>query len=102
MKPRESVAAKLNRALHAVRADLETCLEQYNLRIQARMAEIVRVLERREPSDSATPLPAPAALGAMLKRIEDLKLKPAKGRGKDLKRIDDLVAMLLDLVKPGK
>ena len=99
---RKQLAVKLNSALHSVRADLDTCLEQYRLQMTARLADVIRILEGREPADAPRALPLPTVLKTMISLVEATKLKPHKGRGKDLKRIDDLVTKLLSQIRPGK
>ena len=99
---RDQLAARLNRALHTVRADLDTCIEQYRLRVTANLADIIRILEGREAEGEASFLPPVATLKALAAHVEDIKLKPHKGRGKDLRRIADLLTTLLDQLRPGK
>ena len=46
-------------------------------------------------------LPRPPILSAMLADIKAVKLKPKKGRVKDLARIEDLLESLNDRMPPG-
>jgi len=103
MRPvRTQLADKLDRALHSVRTELDTCIEQYRLQVTARLADVIRILEGREPADTPRALPSSLTLKAMITLVEATKLKPHKGRGKDLKRIDDLVTKLLNQLRPVK
>ena len=99
---RPQLAAQINRALHSVRADLDTCIEQYRLRMTAGLAHAIRNLEGSESDDTQAMVPAHATLKALAACVVDIKLKPHKGRGKDLRRIDHLVTTLLDQLNPGK
>ncbi len=84
--------------LHALRNDLDQALEQYSLRVGARITEMLEHLEGQSPVGEKTELPGKADLAAMLEKIDKTRLKPKRGRGKDLKRIQDLVEDLAGMI----
>ena len=53
--------------------------------------EVLRALEGREPAAKGT-------IKALVERVRELKLKPEKGRLKDLMRLHDLAEDLVDML----
>jgi hypothetical protein len=81
--------------LHTLRLQAQDAVEQYTLRVNAQLAEVLRIAEG-EGAAGEKPRRLPAKLAAaMLARLRDVKLKPKKGRGKDLVRIQELVEELV-------
>ena len=64
-----------------------------HLRCLLPLLTLPRVAEKRIPEDTALPCPCVVEEGIsrLLQEIRGLQIKPAKGRLKDLKRIDRLV-----------
>jgi hypothetical protein len=80
--------------LHTLRLQAQDAVEQYTLRVNAQLAEVLRLAEG-EGTAGEKPRRLPAKLAAaMLARLRDVKLKPKKGRAKDLVRIQELVEEL--------
>ena len=81
--------------LHTLRLQAQDAVEQYTLRVNAQLAEVLRLAEG-EGAAGEKPRRLPAKLAAaMLAQLRDLKLKPKKGRAKDLVRIQELVEELV-------
>jgi hypothetical protein len=78
---------------------LQELVQQYEMRITAQLAEIVRGLNGDE-SGRLPRFPAVKASTAMLRAIHATELKPRKGRAKDLVRLHELVALLTELLPP--
>jgi len=77
-----------------VKKALDQTLAQFSARVGGGLGEVLRSLE----SDS------PAATGdikEMVKRIQSVRLKPEKGRLKDIVRVHDLVEELVAML-PGR
>ena len=74
-----------------VKKALDETVAQFSAGICAQLGEVLRALEGHEPA-------AKAIVKEMLARVQEIRLKPEKGRVKDLVRLhdlaEDLVAML--------
>lgn len=84
--------------VEALRPVMEEAVRQYELRIAAQLAEILRTL--RGESAALSRLPPVRTTTAMLQAIQSIDLKPARGRPKDLVRLHELVAELTELLTP--
>ncbi len=70
-------------------------------RLDGELAGLVLSLDGRGVSGEAPPLPRAPVLVAMLADIDGLKVKPRKGRVKDLRRIEVLLESLSARIPPG-
>jgi hypothetical protein len=91
-------AERLTAELDGLRASLIEMLDRYRLKLEAELIQIEDAV-RGGPSyiGRAKPLPS-RVTAAMLKRVQELEIKPHKGRAKDLARLQDLVADLIELL----
>ena len=94
------LARQLMAEIEELRPLLQELVQQYELRITAQLAEILRALNGE---DGRLPrFPAAKASSAMLRALRATDLKPRKGRAKDLVRLQELVAELTELLPPGE
>jgi hypothetical protein len=84
--------------VEALRPILDEAVRQYELRTAAQLSEILRALQG-ESAALARP-PTVKTTSAMLRAIQAVELKPARGRAKDLVRLHELVAELTELLTP--
>jgi hypothetical protein len=91
---RQQLARELGLEVHALRAALEESLQSFGLRLQGELAAVSRCLDEGVRGEVGSSLPSSKALGVMLGELRGLKLKPRKGRVKDLARIERAVAAL--------
>lgn len=93
---KRALAEALAREIAGLRKTLRETLEHYTARVDGELAAILTRLE----GDGSPPLVPPARVSrGMLERVGDVRLKPEKGRGKDLVRLQKLtgeIAALLD------
>jgi len=80
--------------LRALRSDIDTVIDHFQINCTARVEEMLRVLERREMIGDDVSEPGAKSIQRMLSILDGVKLKPRKGRLKDLKRV---VSLLDDL-----
>ncbi|HUJ75973.1 MAG TPA: hypothetical protein VL359_14010, partial [bacterium] len=80
----------LARELTGLRALVEETARQFELNVKARIDELLHIMESPAEIPGA-PLPAFGALEKMTRRIQRVRVKPHRGRAKDLKRLQDLV-----------
>ena len=93
----EETLVRLLEQLQITKAAAQDVVEQLSLRLTSQLAEVSRRLELGARSDGPPPaIPAKRA-SAMLAVLRKLRLKPRKGRVKDLERIEQAVEKLLAL-----
>jgi len=97
---RAQKAEKLKEALLGLRASLNEVQEHYGVRTHGLLVQMLRVLEPSPDAKEQTVLPSRKAAELVVQKMAALKIKPGKGRGKDLVRIQDLVEALWILFPP--
>jgi hypothetical protein len=85
--------------LRVLRADIDVIVDHYRMNCIALVEEMLRILEHRALAreligEEGVEL-TPTHMKSMLSLLDGLKVKPKKGRLKDLKRIDALLSRLL-------
>lgn len=83
---------ELFHALKSLREDLREVTEGFLFRMEGEIEDLCSCLQKM-PAAGLHEITPP-----LLRKTRELKLKPAKGRLKDLKRIDALLESLLDSV----
>lgn len=87
-------------ALSALQKTHKAIIDKYSIDTKARLRELLDTLRGRSPSaekgggGAGVPM---AKAREMLEEVKDTKLKPDKGRGKDLYRIEKLISELEDI-----
>jgi hypothetical protein len=84
--------------VEALRPAMEEAVQQYELRITAQLAEILRTL--RGESAALARLPSVKTSSALLKALRSVEIKPSRGRPRDLVRLHELDAELTELLTP--
>lgn len=97
---RAQKAEKLKEALLGLRASLNEVQEHYGVRTHGLLVQMLRILEPPPNAKEQTVLPSKKAAELMVQKMAALKIKPGKGRGKDLVRIQDLVEALWVMFPP--
>jgi hypothetical protein len=87
---------ELRRELGSLRSSFKQALEQFQLRLSGQFVELASALDA-QGKDARPALPSRSSK-QMVGAIRATKLKPGKGRLKDLERIHDLVRELLELL----
>jgi hypothetical protein len=77
--------------LLSLKQALDAAVSGFGARISGQLADVLRATEGAKP-------PAKRTLRAMVARIQDVKLKPEKGRIKDLVRLQRLADDLAELL----
>ena len=72
---------------------LDEAVAQFSARVSGQLAEVLRALDGHEPK-------AKGAIKVMVERVREVRLKPEKGRLKDLARLQDLADDLVEML-PG-
>jgi hypothetical protein len=86
-------AGRLKAGLLALRTTLQEVQEHYSVRTNGLLVQMMQVVEPPEGSEHPV-LPSRKTVDRMLEAIQGLKVKPKKGRGKDLQRLQDLLEAL--------
>ncbi len=88
---RATPAEQLATEMLSVKEALDGAVTQFGVRISGQLAEVLRALQGSEP-------PSKRTVKEMILKVQDLRLKPERGRIKDLLRLqvlaDDLVELL--------
>jgi hypothetical protein len=95
MPNREKYRDELIGRLRVLRADIDVIIDHYRMNCISRVEEMLRILEHRDTIAEDSVEPTVDNMRKMLSQLDDLKVKPKKGRLKDLKRIDALLEQLL-------
>jgi hypothetical protein len=95
MENGERIREELIQRLRVLRADMDLIIDHYRINCISRIEEMLRILEHRDTIGEDSVEPESRVMRMMLSRLADLKVKPKKGRLKDLKRIDALLEQLL-------
>ncbi|MGE5235841.1 MAG: hypothetical protein ACM3O7_05815 [Acidobacteriota bacterium] len=80
--------------LQVLRRAVEESVEHLLDRLRGRLGSLVNGLENGATDDRRTARPREKRIAAALARVRALKLKPRKGRVKDLARVGDLLDKL--------
>ena len=91
MTAKQKSAAALAAELKLVRATIKEAVKQLSLRIDSGIVGALRVLEKKNKPDEPCNLPGAKSTAQMAKKLRALKLKPVKGRLKDITQIDTMV-----------
>lgn len=87
---------ELAQELRVLRATFKEILEPFTLKVDGRLLEMIRVLERNASAGERLRLPTAKGVQAMLGKIRRLKLKPKKARPKDVCAIAETVLELAE------
>ncbi len=89
------------RELGAMKADWRNVLSHHELRIDAQFKELGRRFKQAK-GKAATGAALPSAKEAkeILEVLDKARLKPGKGRAKDLRRVEDALQRALDRLPP--
>jgi hypothetical protein len=94
---RAETAGQLNVQLEELRSAFLQVLDSFALDVTGRISRVELLVRERSASEK-TPRRLDADLDDMRDLLADLKVKPSKGRRRDLKRIQGLVQALEDVV----
>jgi hypothetical protein len=87
----DSVKEELIEELRILRSDIDSIIDHARINLTARVEEILRILEQRELIGNDAVDLDDGIIRSMLRELDELKVKPKKGRLKDLRRIDTLL-----------
>lgn len=91
-KSKIDLAAELSQELHSLRSNFESIIEKYSLNVKSQIEEIVQKLDmKKQPANEKLPLPKRKNFEKMISKIQKLKIKPEKGRSKDVRRIQGIL-----------
>jgi len=96
------LAAELSVELANVRSLLKESSENLMTRLDGQLVGLMQYLNGKGVAEEKPLLPPPGALSEMIARAKAIKVKPHKGRVKDLGRIEDLLDCLAAGMPPGE
>ena len=93
---KQKAAAELASELKKIRAALKEIVKQVSLRIDGRIAETLQVLEKKQTPGEPGALPGAKASLQLAKKLRGVKVKPDKGKLKDIAHICQLVCKIAE------
>lgn len=93
---KQKVAAELAAELKKVRAALKETIKQISMHIDKGIADSLRVLEKKQQPGEPCNLPGAKTTAQMAKKLRALKIKPAKGKLKDIAHIERMVEKIAE------
>jgi uncharacterized protein YciW len=84
--------------LDEMRSELREAIEVFRLRLEGQITQVQDALAAPDPADGEPGASHAEMLAAMLDQVRRLRLKPEKGRRRDLKRLEALIEALRDQV----
>lgn len=93
---KQKAAAELVSELKNLRAALKEIVKQVSLRIDGRIADTLRVLEKKQAPGEPTALPGAKTSMQLAKKLRGVKVKPDKGKLKDIAHICQLVCKIAE------
>jgi len=94
------LAAELLVEVKALRTALDESVEQFRIKLGGQIAQLEAVLDGTAVAGARPTKPDAKTAAAMLKQVRALKIKPKKGRTKDLTRLSDLIDDLAGMLPP--
>jgi len=91
---KQKAAAELAAEMKKIRAELKELVKQVSLRIDDRIAETLRILEKNQAPGEPGALPGAKVSLQLAKKLRGLKVKPGKGKLKDIANICRLVGKI--------
>ena len=85
------VMQEANQELNSLRSNFESIIEKYSLNVKAQIDELLEKLSEKNVEGEQQSLPKKKNLEKALSKVQNLKLKPEKGRIKDIKKIQAVI-----------
>jgi hypothetical protein len=86
--------------LRNLRSGLDQTLEQVGLRLGAQITQLLSVVDNEPEGGVKPPRLSAKVVEDMVRRVRAAKLKPRKGRIKDLARVQELLEKLAAILPP--
>ena len=98
-RKKEKIAAEIAKELQGLRSVTQEAIDQLEIRVGADIADLIRIFGNEEVAGEKHPLPPAQVETQLLARLRALKVKPNKGRIKDLYRITELLAEIRSVLE---
>jgi len=98
-RKKEKIAAEIAKELQGLRSVTQEAIDQLEIRVGADIADLIRIFGNEEVAGEKHPLPPAQVETQLLARLRALKVKPNKGRIKDLYRIAELLAEIRSVLE---
>ena len=93
---KQQAAAELASEMKKLRITLKEIVKQVSLRIDDRIADSLRILEKKQAPAEPCALPGAKASLQLAKKLRGVKVKPDKGKLKDIAHICQLVCKIAE------
>lgn len=99
-KQRRAAYAAALRDLEALQREWKESLAHYDLRVTGQFKELRRRLTPKPRGPQPPGLPSAKAVKAIHEELGRARIKPAKGRSKDLRRVDEALDRAIGRLPP--
>lgn len=77
--------------MYGLKSNLEEIVEKLSLRLQGKISDLIDMIEKGDAESETIKKPSPKQIEDIVKKCKKIKLKPGKGRAKDVVKIDKLL-----------
>ncbi len=98
-RKKEKIAAEIVKELLGLRSVTQEVIDQLEIRLGAEMADLIRIFGNEEIAGEKHPLPPAQVEAQLLARLRTMKVKPRKGRLKDLYRIAEVLSEIRSVLE---
>lgn len=84
--------------LYDLRVTMKEVIERYQVVTSGQLSGVILLLEDSQNSLKSSLKLRSKTLNSMTERLDELKLKPKKGRARDLARIEEIIDRLSDMI----
>lgn len=98
-RKKEKIAAEIVKELLGLRSMTQEVIDQLEIRLGAEMADLIRIFGNEEIAGEKHPLPPAQVEAQLLARLRTMKVKPRKGRLKDLYRIAEALSEIRSVLE---
>jgi hypothetical protein len=90
MAAKKAIASEIVTELNSLRGEAEEVIGRFQLRLASRINDLIRLYEEKEIAGEKRHLPSAKVELQVLKQLRAIRVKPQKGRIKDLVRLHQL------------
>lgn len=88
---KELLAREVAGEIRALRSAYQETLRRFNRRVETRLTELERVFDQESDDPLEADLPSPKVALELLALLGEISMKPARGRVKDLAKVQDFL-----------
>lgn len=99
-KKKVKISQDILAELYSLRSNLSSIIEHTTIKLNSQITKLISLFENENIPMTKSKLPSAKNINMMVKKIKNIKLKPKKGRIKDIERISKLLEYLKTKIPP--